>query len=110
MLKSGETSHHIVGDTSKKAAEARAILAKHGIHVDDSVNGVFLPNRNNIDSSIPGILHNGKHPNVYFEGVNRLIREADKAGGKQAVLKTLDRIRNQLQSLPRDAKWIDIFG
>ncbi|WP_420832666.1 RHS repeat-associated core domain-containing protein [Pseudomonas laurylsulfatiphila] len=103
-------AHHIVGDTAKLAAPARAVLAKHDIHVDDAVNGVFLPNRNNIDSSVPGILHNGKHPNSYFENVNQLIISADKAGGKPMVLKTIDRIRNTLLTSPRDAQWSGLFG
>jgi RHS repeat-associated protein len=87
MVKSGSprplnsAAHHIVGDTAKLAASARAVLAKHDIHVDDAINGVFLPNRNNIDSSIPGMLHNGKHPHSYFENVNEIIISADKAGG-----------------------------
>ena len=103
-------AHHIVGDTAKLAAPARAVLAKHDIHVDDAVNGVFLPNLNNVDSRVPGILHNGKHPSSYFENVNQLIISADKAGGKPMVLKTIDRIRKTLLSSPRDAQWSGLFG
>jgi RHS repeat-associated protein len=116
MTKSGtprpanSAAHHIVGDTAKLAAPARGVLAKHDIHVDDAINGVFLPNRNNVDSSVPGILHNGKHPNSYFENVNQLIISADKAGGKPMVLKTIDRIRNTLLTSPRDAQWSGLFG
>ena len=47
-------------------------------------------------------MHNGKHPNKYFEKVNRLLQEADELGGKQAVLDKLDDIRNTLQSAARD--------
>jgi hypothetical protein len=36
--------------------------------------------------------------------------EADEAGGKQMVLKTLDRIRNTLQTSPRDSQWALLFG
>lgn len=57
---------------------------KHGIDVDSKENGVFLPNLNNTDG-LPGILHNGKHPNSYFGKVNQLLRDAG-AGGKQTVL------------------------
>ncbi|PFW55221.1 hypothetical protein COL27_32760, partial [Bacillus sp. AFS075960] len=76
MEKSGVTrpansaAHHIVGDTAKEAAPARAILSKYGIDVDSELNGVFLPNRNNTDN-LAGILHNGKHPNTYFQKVNQ---------------------------------------
>ncbi|WP_346770499.1 RHS repeat-associated core domain-containing protein [Pseudomonas sp. 273] len=103
-------AHHIVGDTAKLAAPARDILKKHGIHVDDAVNGVFLPNRNNTDLSIPGILHNGKHPNSYFETVNEIITNADRMGGKEGVTKALNNIRQKLLSASRDSNWKDIFG
>lgn len=106
MEKSGVTrpansaAHHIVGDTSKEAAPARAILAKYDIDVDSELNGVFLPNRNNSDD-LAGILHNGKHPNTYFQKVNQLIQNAD-LGGKQAVLDQLQTIRETLQNASRD--------
>ncbi|SEK57255.1 RHS repeat-associated core domain-containing protein [Pseudomonas agarici] len=103
-------AHHIVGDTSKLANPARKVLAKHDINVDDAVNGVFLPNRNNIDPALPGILHNGKHPNSYFESVNELIVNADKAGGKPMVLKTIDKVRSTLLASLRDAQWSGLFG
>ena len=101
-------AHHIVGDTSKRAQAARDILNKHGIGVDDAVNGVFLPNRNNIDN-MPGILHNGKHPNRYFDRVNNIIIEADELGGKQSVLEALDDIRKVLSDADRLSNWRNII-
>ncbi|MEN5109976.1 RHS repeat-associated core domain-containing protein, partial [Pseudomonas sp. TWI672] len=103
-------AHHIVGDTAKLAAPARAILKKHGIDVDGAANGVFLPNRFNTDVSVPGILHNGKHPNSYFESVNEILTNADAAGGKGAVLKAIGNIRQKLIEAPRSSNWKDIFG
>ncbi|WP_313318754.1 RHS repeat-associated core domain-containing protein, partial [Pseudomonas sp.] len=103
-------AHHIVGDSAKLAAPARAILNKHGIDVDGAANGVFLPNRFNTDVSVPGILHNGKHPNSYFESVNKIIANADAAGGKDAVLKAIGNIRQKLLDAPRESSWKDIFG
>ncbi|WP_140399140.1 RHS repeat domain-containing protein, partial [Pseudomonas sp. SID14000] len=103
-------AHHIVGDSAKLAAPARAILNKHGIDVDGAANGVFLPNRFNTDISVPGILHNGKHPNSYFESVNKIIANADAAGGKDAVLKAIGNIRQKLLNAPRESSWKDIFG
>ena len=101
-------AHHIVGDTSKEAAPARAILKKCGIDVDSQENGVFLPNRNNTDG-LPGILHNGKHPNSYFGKVNQLLQDAD-AGGKQAVLDQIQEIRTTLQSATRDTPWKSVLS
>ncbi|MBR8061020.1 RHS repeat-associated core domain-containing protein [Burkholderia dolosa] len=101
-------AHHIVGDTAKEAAPARAILAKHGIDVDSELNGVFLPNRNNTDG-LGGILHNGKHPNAYFQKINQLLQDAD-LGGKQAVLDQLQTIRETLQNASRDMPWKSVLS
>ncbi len=102
-------AHHIVGDTSKLAEPARKIMAKHKIDIDDPAIGVLLPNRNNTDFDLPGIAHNGKHPNVYFESVNEMIIAADQAGGKPMVMKTLDNIRGELLAASRDSKWANLF-
>ena len=101
-------AHHMVGDTAKEAAPARAILKKYGIDVDSELNGVFLPNRNNTDD-LAGILHNGKHPNSYFQKVNQLLQSAD-SGGKQAVLDQLQSIRETLQGAARSAPWKSILS
>ncbi|MCD5995952.1 AHH domain-containing protein [Pseudomonas sp. CDFA 602] len=93
-------AHHIVGDTSAKAATSRAILKKHGIDVDSAENGVWLPNRNNKDA-LPGILHNGKHPNAYFYKVKKRIADADLRGGKTEVLAELSALKGELISAPR---------
>ncbi|HIE4220579.1 MAG: AHH domain-containing protein [Proteus mirabilis] len=102
-------AHHIVGDTSKGAQPARDILKKHGIDVDDARNGVFLPNRNNVDEALSGIKHNGRHPNDYIEAVNERIIRTDKEGGKQGVIDTLSEIREILSSASRNAKWKTIL-
>ncbi|QKZ02380.1 hypothetical protein HWQ56_00660 [Pseudomonas eucalypticola] len=69
---------------------------------------MFLPNRHNMDNSVPGILHNGRHPNSYVVAVNDIIIAADGTGG-QAVLRSLGGIREQLLSSGRNAKWSDLF-
>lgn len=101
-------AHHIVGETSKKANPSRAILKKHGIDINGHENGVFLPNRNNTDS-MSGILHNGKHPDKYFEAVNRRILRADEMGGKQEILQEIGRIRDILSGADRNSSWYNIL-
>lgn len=86
-------AHHIVG-SGERAKPANDILAKHGIDVDSHVNGVFLPNSGT--SSAPGLLHTGRHTNDYIDRVNREIAEADRIGGKDAVIAQLDKIRKAL--------------
>ena len=103
------TPHHIVGDTSKASLPGRKVLAKHGIHKDDAVNGVFLPNRANADPAVPGILHNGRHPNSYIDAVNRRLIDADFQGGKQAVFNELKSIRQELLQASRNDSWSDVL-
>ena len=103
------TPHHIAGDTSKASLPGRDILKKHGIHHDDAVNGVFLPNRNNVDPSVPGILHNGRHPNVHVQEVNRRLVRADQMGGKQQVLKELSTIGQELLQAARNTRWAEVL-
>lgn len=102
-------AHHIVGDTSKRAQPAWDILKKHSIDVDDAKNGVFLPNRNNVDEALSEIKHNGRHPSDYIDAVNTRIIDADKLNGKQGVLDELSKIRDILSSANRDASWYTIL-
>ncbi|WP_407833264.1 RHS repeat-associated core domain-containing protein [Vibrio rotiferianus] len=101
-------AHHIVGETSKGAKPARDILKKHDIDINGAENGVFLPNRSNQDN-MPGILHDGRHPNAYLDAVNKKIAFADELGGKQGVINALSDIRNTLLSADRNASWYTII-
>ncbi|NHZ66931.1 hypothetical protein F1735_32430 [Massilia sp. CCM 8694] len=103
------TPHHIGGDTSIRSLPARNILKAHGIHHDDALNGVFLPNRFNTDLSIPGILHNGRHPDKYIDAVNDRLRTANARGGKQAVEMELGQLRQELLNAVRTAKWSTVI-
>ena len=97
-------AHHIVPETAKAADPARKILKKHGIDINSELNGVFLPNRTNTNN-LPGILHNGRHPNEYIRAVNERIGDADKLGGKPAVLNELNNIKTILTNAPRNSDW-----
>jgi hypothetical protein len=67
-----------------------------------------LTNRNNADD-LGCILHNGKHPDVYFQKVNQLLQKAD-LGGKEAVLDQLQAIRETLQNASRDTPWKSVLS
>ncbi|WP_240503804.1 AHH domain-containing protein [Lonsdalea iberica] len=69
---------------------------------------MFLPNKNNSDGLL-GILHNGRHPDDYLRAVNNRIEQADILGGKQEVIRELDRIRDILTSAKRNASWYTIL-
>jgi len=101
-------AHHIVPETAKGAKPARNVLKNHDIDVNGADNGVFLPNRNNADD-LPGILHNGKHPDKYIDAVNRRIIAADKLGGKEEVLNELSKMKDILQSSGRNDSWYTVL-
>jgi len=107
---SNTAAHHVVGESSVRAQPARDILNKHNIDINSAENGVFLPNRNNIDTSVPGILHNGRHPNSYIDLVNSRVNVADQMGGKQGVLNELSLLNHELLASPRDASWQTVIN
>jgi hypothetical protein len=82
----GLDAHHIVPKNEPIGAEGRAILAKHGIDIDDAANGVL------VDPAM--------HPrdNAYYADVNRRLLDADRRGGYSEVMKTLDAIREDIRS------------
>lgn len=103
----GYAAHHIIPATAKEAAIARAILLKHNIDINDSINGVYLPT---IDlGNGKGIKHSGKHPDSYSIKISQIINDADIFGGKNQVLIKLNEIRLTLENANGSDKWRDIL-
>lgn len=101
-------AHHIVPENDKEADDARKILKKHVIDINGYENGVFLPTANN-GGVAPGITHSGRHPKKYVIKVNDRIVAADKIGGKQAVEKELNNLRNELETAAKNDKWENVI-
>ena len=93
--KKGSAAHHIVAGDDKRAAGSRAILKKHNIDVNSAENGIYLKH---IDpnSKQPGAYHREIHTDAYHKGVEKRLKLADKAGGKEAVLSELESIQSDL--------------
>ena len=85
-------AYHIVAGSSPKAAEARAILQKYGIDINDSANGVFLPT---VRGVAEGAYHPSLHTNAYYDKINKLLGEATC---KEDVLDILEFISDELSS------------
>lgn len=85
-------THHIVAGTSRKANEARAILQKYGIDINDAPNGVFLPTAKDVSNSA---YHPSLHTNAYYEKVTNLL---ENASSRQDVLDILKDIGEQLSN------------
>ncbi len=80
----GSAAHHIVAGKAKKAAEARAVLDKFRIGINDASNGAFLSKA----------VHDRIHTNKYYETVNSALRQATT---REEALQALDAIRSGLQ-------------
>ena len=94
----GTDAHHIVALAHPDADEARRILRRFDIGLDDAINGVWLP-RNSSVSRARGALHNEAGSALTSEAclkeVSKRIRGA--AGkGRAKVLRELQKIRHDL--------------
>lgn len=85
-------AHHIVAGGAKRAEEARTILQKFGISINDAANGVFLPT---VKGASEAAYHPSLHTNAYYETVNELLRDAVS---KEDALRILADISDGLKS------------
>ena len=85
-------AHHIVAGRSPKAAEARAILRKYSVDINDAANGTFLPT---VKDVAEGAYHPSLHTNAYYDKINKLLSEATC---KEDVLDILEFIGDELSS------------
>ena len=83
-------AHHIVAGRAEGAFEARSILWKYGISVNDAVNGVFLPT---VKSASDATYHPGLHTVEYYSQVNKMLNSAKS---KEDVIGILNDIATQL--------------
>lgn len=112
-------AHHIIPATMKAAKAAIQKLKDYGINVNDAENGVWLPqkglDKNGNPSNAIGLIHSGKHPNVYAEEVNFLILQTkvDPQNIPQSKInleKTLDDIRQKLINAQINGKtWYNVM-
>ena len=61
-----EAAHHIVAQTDWRAQEARDILQREGIDINDADNGVLLPSE----------FHQALHTDAYYATVNQVVSNA----------------------------------
>ncbi|KAB2928170.1 MAG: hypothetical protein F9K24_22170 [Leptonema illini] len=79
----------MVAGTDRRAFEARQILKKFGIDINDAANGVFLPaNPKSINPSGAAI-HSSLHNSLYHEKVEKALRLARTREDAIEVLETL---------------------
>ena len=80
-----------LAEGAAKAEDARKILQKYGIDINDAENGVFLPI---VIDVADGVYHPSLHTSAYYDEVNNLLKDATS---KREVLDVLSYISELLQ-------------
>jgi hypothetical protein len=89
----GSAAHHIVAGASPRAAEARSVLGRHGIDINDAANGVWLPATKQSPNGAGAAVHSTTHTVRYYTEVNRILGGATSRG---EVLDALGSLRGRL--------------
>jgi Domain of unknown function (DUF4157)/A nuclease family of the HNH/ENDO VII superfamily with conserved AHH len=92
-------AHHIVPKGMKEAEDARAILRRASIGINDAENGIWLPNDYSVVNTTTGEIHASIHTQRYIAWITDMLKEAEHSGGPDSVRRTLE----QLQALIGDA-------
>jgi transposase len=84
----GEFTHHIAAHGDRRAKLTVEILERFGIHVDDEVNGVFLPGYASSPNPLGKVVHGNLHTDAYYDAVfHRLEKATSRADVEQALRK-----------------------
>ncbi|MBI3837463.1 MAG: AHH domain-containing protein [Planctomycetia bacterium] len=90
----GTAAHHIVPAGLKKfqsAVDARNILTRFGISVENAANGVYLPSQ--FEDAVRAAYHGTLHSQRYFDEVAKRLKVAKS---REEVLLVLNQIRKEL--------------
>jgi A nuclease family of the HNH/ENDO VII superfamily with conserved AHH len=91
----GHAAHHIVAKKAGDADQARAVLQKFGIWLDDAANGVFLPSSSGRASATGTANHATLHTAEYYHAVNQALSAATT---RAEAIEILSSIRDGLLS------------
>lgn len=89
----GGAAHHIVAGRASLAGEARAVLRRFRIGINDAANGVFLPASSRSQNGAAAAVHSRIHTEFYYLTVNALLRQAKT---REQALRILESIRQAL--------------
>ena len=95
VRQAGASLHHIVAHTEPRAEEARKILAKFKIDVDEAWNGVFLPATLKSPNSTGAVVHSVVHTKKYYFTVEQMLK---KAKTRRDAIRILQDIRKSLEN------------
>ena len=80
-------AHHIVSGLDGRAAQARAILRRDGVNINEAANGVFLPRISRF-ARPPSATHSRIHTNRYYTEITRRLQQA-QPGTAHIVLRQI---------------------
>ena len=78
---------------AKAATEARVILQKFGVGINDAANGVFLPATKALAETRDAVAHAVVHTKEYYDSVTTALLQATS---KKEVIEALSQIRARL--------------
>lgn len=79
-------AHHIVAGTARLAQDARDVLYKFGVGINDAVDGVFLPTVRGVSEAA---YHPALHTKDYYAWVNNMLSGAQS---REQVIEILQEI------------------
>jgi hypothetical protein len=82
----GSAAHHIVAGNARAASQARGVLQRFGIGVNDAANGVFLPASRAAPNAAGAAVHSTVHTNAYYQTVNQMLGAATTRAEAEAAL------------------------
>jgi hypothetical protein len=94
----GHEAHHIIPKGMTQAAEARAILEKAGIDINEAANGIWLPRDIEVPNAFTGDIHSRVHTSRAIRIMTEQLREGAKEG-PAGVRRALRRIQLTLSDL-----------
>ena len=85
----GEFSHHIAAHGDPRAEKSVEILEGFGIHVDNEVNGIFLPGYESSPNPLKKVVHGNMHTDAYHNAVYRRLKAAKTRADAEEVLRKI---------------------
>lgn len=82
-------AHHIVAQGSLRATQARRVLNRFGIDINNAVNGVFLPANLRSANAAGSAVHSTLHTRAYCAAVNAELAAARTRGQAEAALNSI---------------------
>ena len=87
-------AHHIVAKKDKRAQDARDILDRYGVSLNDPVNGAWLPANSNSPKANNAVVHSTLHTDNYYDYVET---ELSGAQSREDVIRVLERVGDELE-------------